>query len=114
MNIEDLKENTTVENLKIEVLKGETKEFNSGKRIQKYKIKDSDTVLVLWDADIDALDIPDGEITIINGWCKMYRGSDDYKELQIIPGKFGKLKIQDKVYKKKFEKWSEEPPILEN
>jgi len=94
MQIKDLKPNTPIDEIEVEVVDmEEPREFTSFRgsgRVVNANVKDeTGTVrLTLWNDDVDKV-APGSKIRIENGWAKEYRG-----ELQIGVGKFGKMTVE--------------------
>ena len=94
MQVKDLKPNTQIYILELEVISvEEPREFNSFRgsgRLANAIVKDEtgEVKLTLWNDEIDIV-TQGAKIKIENGWTKEYRG-----ELQISAGKFGKLSVE--------------------
>ncbi len=94
MQVKDLKPNTQIDILELEVISvEEPREFNSFRgsgRLANAIVKDEtgEVKLTLWNDEIDIV-TQGAKIKIENGWTKEYRG-----ELQISAGKFGKLSVE--------------------
>jgi replication factor A1 len=95
MQIKDLKPNTPIDTLDVEVVDvEEPREFTSFRgsgKVTNAKVKDKtgEVKLTLWNDEID-LAVPGSKLKIENGWAKEYRG-----ELQIGSGKFGKITVEE-------------------
>ena len=93
MQIKELKANTPIDEIEVEVVEvEEPREFSSFRgsgRLVNVKVKDDtgEVKLTLWNDDIE-LAAAGVKLKIEKGWCKEYRG-----ELQIGPGKFGKISV---------------------
>ncbi|VVB55397.1 Single-stranded DNA binding protein Ssb [uncultured archaeon] len=93
MNITDLKPNSTVDKLDVEVIsKDDPREFTTFRgsgRVSSAVIKDKTGTakLSLWNDEIEKVNAGD-KITIENGWVKEYRG-----ELQVSAGRNGTLTV---------------------
>lgn len=92
MEIKDLKPNSSVDSLTVDVVSvDEPREFTNFRgsgRVANAVIKDDtgEAKLTLWNEQVDQV-APGTKITIENGWCKEYRG-----EVQVSTGKFGAIK----------------------
>jgi replication factor A1 len=95
MQVKDLKPNTPIDVLEVEVVDvEESREFTSFRgsgKVTTAKVKDKsgEVKLTLWNDEI-GLVAPGSKIKIENGWAKEYRG-----ELQIGSGKFGKIVVDE-------------------
>lgn len=94
MQIKDLKPNTPIDVLEVEVSEvGEPREFSSFRgsgKVANATVKDDtgEAKLTLWNDEIDLVSTG-AKIKIENGWTKEYRG-----ELQIGAGKFGRIIVE--------------------
>ncbi len=94
MQVKDLKPNTSIDSIELEVVSiDEPREFNSFRgsgKVANAIVKDEtgEVKLTLWNEEIDLIS-PGIKIKIENGWTKEYRD-----ELQIGSGKFGKINIE--------------------
>ncbi|MBN2014206.1 MAG: hypothetical protein JW778_03410 [Candidatus Altiarchaeota archaeon] len=94
MQIKDLKPNTPIDVLEVEVSEvSEPREFSSFRgsgKVANATVKDKtgEVKLTLWNDEINL--VSQGvKIRIENGWTKEYRG-----ELQVGAGKFGKIVVE--------------------
>lgn len=94
MKIKDLKPNTPIDVLEVEVISVEAPRdfttFRGSGKVANAKVRDStgEVRLTLWNSDVNLINAGD-KIRIENGWTKEYRG-----ELQIGAGKFGKIIVE--------------------
>ncbi len=95
MEVKDLKPNTSIDVLEVEVIDvEESREFTSFRgsgKVTTARVKDKtgEVKLTLWNDEIN-LATPGSKLKIENGWAKDYRG-----ELQIGSGKFGKIIVEE-------------------
>ncbi|OYT40288.1 MAG: hypothetical protein B6U86_04315 [Candidatus Altiarchaeales archaeon ex4484_43] len=95
MQVKDLKPNTTIDTLEVEVIDvEEPREFTSFRgsgRVTNARVKDKtgEVKLTLWNDEID-LATPGRKLRIENGWAKEYRN-----ELQIGSGRFGRIIVEE-------------------
>jgi replication factor A1 len=94
MQVKDLKPNTAIDSLEVEVVSVDgAREFTSFRgsgKVANAKVKDEtgEVRLTLWNDEINLV-TQGAKIRIENGWTKEYKG-----ELQIGAGKFGKIVVE--------------------
>jgi replication factor A1 len=94
MQVKDLKPNTSIDSLEVEVVSVEEPRdfttFRGSGKVANAKVKDAtgEVRLTLWNNEI-SLVTEGAKIRLENGWTKEYKG-----ELQIGAGKFGKIIVE--------------------
>ena len=94
MQVKDLKPDTAIDSLAVEVVSvdgpREFTSFRGSGKVANAKVKDAtgEVKLTLWNDEI-TLVAQGAKIRIENGWTKEYKG-----ELQIGAGKFGKIIVE--------------------
>ena len=94
MQVKDLKPNSAIDSLEVEVVSvdgpREFTSFRGSGKVANAKVKDAtgEVRLTLWNDEI-GLVTEGAKIRIENGWTKEYKG-----ELQIGAGKFGKIVVE--------------------
>jgi replication factor A1 len=94
MQVKDLKPNSAIDSLEVEVVSvdgpREFTSFRGSGKVANAKVKDAtgEVRLTLWNEEINLIS-QGAKIRIENGWTKEYKG-----ELQIGAGKFGKIVVE--------------------
>ena len=94
MQVKDLKPNSAIDSLEVEVVSvdgpREFTSFRGSGKVANAKVKDAtgEVRLTLWNDEINLI-AQGAKIRIENGWTKEYKG-----ELQIGAGKFGKIVVE--------------------
>ncbi|RLI92708.1 MAG: single-stranded DNA-binding protein [Candidatus Altiarchaeales archaeon] len=94
MQVKDLKPNTAIDTLEVEVIDVEEPRkftsFRGSGRVTNARVRDEtgEVKLTLWNDEID-LATPGSKLRIENGWAKEYRN-----ELQIGSGRFGRIIVE--------------------
>ena len=96
MEVKDLKPNSAVDVLELEIVEvEEPREFTNFRgtgRVANARAKDGsgEIKLTLWNEQADQVKVGD-KVTIENGWVKDFRG-----ELQVSTGRLGKITVAEK------------------